>query len=162
MQYEHMFAYTTGMFEEVKPAGTAAPALPASLTALATAVTQYCADPGSSTGEQLGVELPALRHVIDELELAFATRAAAFAATDAYELQGSLSPAEWVRHHCHMSAAAAGSAVCAGQRLAAIPETEQALHAGEIGFPHLAMLASTERAVSAARGAAAFDERPLV
>ena len=95
-----MFVYTTGMFEEVKPAGTAPPALPASLTALATAVTQYCADAGcAGDGQQLSIELPALRHVIDELELAFATRAAAFAATDAYELQGSLSPAEWVRHH---------------------------------------------------------------
>ena len=88
------------MCEDVKPAGTAAPPLPASLTALATAVTQYCADAGcAGDGQQLSVELPALRHVIDELELGFAKQAAAFAATDEYELQGSLSPAEWVRHH---------------------------------------------------------------
>ncbi|HEX6538037.1 MAG TPA: DUF222 domain-containing protein [Candidatus Dormibacteraeota bacterium] len=113
-------------------------------------------------GEGLGVELQALRRVIDGLELAFARQSAAFAATDEYELQGSLGPSEWLRHHCRMSGAAAASAVCAGQRLHAIPETEQALHAGEIGFSHLAMVASTERAVTAARGAAAFDERPLL
>ena len=157
-----MFVYDTGMFE-VAPGIAASPALPAALTALASASAAYCALPDFSTeGEQLGLELQALRHVIDELELAFAKQAGFFADTNQDGLAGSLGPAEWIRNNCRMSAAATSSSVCAGQRLARIPETEQALHAGEIGFPHLAMLASTERAVSVARGAPAFDERQLL
>jgi hypothetical protein len=173
------------MYEEVKPGGAAVPppqqqregaeppapaedaqpprTLPAALTALSAAVAQYCAQPGAAgDGEQLGVELQALRHLIDQLELSFAKQAAAFAATDEYELAGSLSPADWLRHHCRMSSAAAGSSLCTGMRIIQLPASEAALQAGEIGFPHLALLAATERAVSACGDAPGFDEAALL
>jgi hypothetical protein len=54
-----------------------------------------------------------LRHGIDVLELGFATRATTFAATDEYDAQGSVTPIDWIRHHCHMSGHAAARAVAA-------------------------------------------------
>ncbi|MGA8634878.1 MAG: hypothetical protein WB805_08495, partial [Candidatus Dormiibacterota bacterium] len=55
------------------------------------------------TPTELGDHLIRLRHGIDLLELGFAAEAAVFAATDEYDAQGSVSPIDWIRHHCHLS-----------------------------------------------------------
>ncbi|MGH7687131.1 MAG: DUF222 domain-containing protein, partial [Candidatus Dormibacteria bacterium] len=147
------------MYEEVD-GPTASPPL----IALRDAVARYCAElQPSADGEQVRGELQVTRWMINQLELGFAKHAAALAGMKESEFCGALSAVAWIRHTCHMSGAAASSAVCAGERLSAIPETERAMEAGEIGFSHLAMLASAERAADAATGdAAAFDERPLL
>jgi hypothetical protein len=102
----------------------------------------------SMTPEQLGEHLIKFRHGIDLLELEFAADAAVFATTDEYDAQGSVSPIDWIRHHCHMSGPAAGRSLNAGEQIERLPETVAALQSGGIGFPHFTLMASTARAVS--------------
>ncbi len=109
------------------------------------------------TATELGDFLVRLRHGIDLLELGFATGAATFATTDEYEAQGSVTPIDWIRHHCRMSAHAAARSVAAGEQLGRLPATVAALDAGEIGFAHFSLLAGVARAVSATPGSGTVD-----
>jgi hypothetical protein len=97
------------------------------------------------TAAELGEHLVRLRHGIDLLELGFATGAASFAATDEYDAQGSVSPIDWIRHHCHMSSHAAARAVAAGEQVGRLPGSVAALDAGKIGFAHFSLLAGVAR-----------------
>jgi hypothetical protein len=101
------------------------------------------------TASELGEHLVRLRHGMDRLELHFAMGAAVFAATDEYEVQGSVSPIDWIRHHCQMSGHAAARAVAAGEQLHRLPGGVAAVEAGEIGFAHFSLLASVARCCSA-------------
>src|SRR5579863_3283072 len=101
------------------------------------------------TPAELGDHLVRLRQGIDLLELGFAAEAAVFAATDEYDAQGSVSPIDWIRHHCHLSRQAAARAVAAGEQIHRLPASVAALEAGEIGFAHFSLLAGTARALSA-------------
>ena len=101
------------------------------------------------TPTELGDHLIRLRQGIDLLELGFAAEAAVFAATDEYDAQGSVSPIDWIRHHCHLSRQAAARAVAAGEQVHRLPASVAALEAGEIGFAHFSLLAGTARALSA-------------
>jgi hypothetical protein len=129
------------------------------------------------TSAELVDHLVRLRHGIDLLELGFACEAATFAATDEYAAQGSVTPIDWIRHHCHMSGHAAARAVAAGEQVHRLPASVAALDAGDIGFAHFSLLAGTARALSAKPVAAdgkpavpgaaplspiAFDERSLL
>ena len=129
------------------------------LDRLLEAVDRFRATRVELTPLELGERLTRLRHGIDLLELAFARDAAAFAATDEYETQGSTSPVDWVRHRCAMSVNAAARAIATGEAAERLPASVAALEAGRIGFAHLALLAGTERA---ATGGGVFDERPLL
>jgi len=95
------------------------------------------------TPAELGDHLIRLRHGIDLLELGFASDAAVFAATDEYDAQGSVTPIDWIRHHCHMSGQAAARAVAAGEQIHRLPASVAALEAGDIGFAHFSLLAGT-------------------
>src|SRR5580704_13721723 len=101
------------------------------------------------TPTELGDHLIRLRQGIDLLELGFAAEAAVFAASDEYDAQGSVSPIDWIRHHCHLSRQAAARAVAAGEQVHRLPASVAALEAGEIGFAHFSLLAGTARALSA-------------
>jgi hypothetical protein len=109
------------------------------------------------TPAELGDFLIRLRHGIDVLELGFATGAAAFAATDEYEAQGSVTAIDWIRHHCRMSANAAARSVAAGEQMGRLPASVTALDAGEIGFAHFSLLASVAGAVGARPGRGTAD-----
>ena len=109
------------------------------------------------TATELGDFLVRLRHGIDLLELGFATGAATFATTDEYDAQGSVTPIDWIRHHCRMSAHAAARSVAAGEQIGRLPATVAALDAGEIGFAHFSLLAGVARAVSATPGSGTLD-----
>lgn len=112
--------------------------------------------------EQRAGDLKLLRHCIDNLELSFAHMAADFAATEEFELYGSVSAADWVRHNCKMSGVAAGAAIRVGEQMPSLPESVAAVRDGEIGYAHLSLLARTSAAVKEPGGADAFDERPLL
>ncbi|HEX4864298.1 MAG TPA: DUF222 domain-containing protein [Acidimicrobiales bacterium] len=125
------------------------------------------------TPTELGDHLVRLRHGIDVLELGFASRASTFADTDEYESQGSVTPIDWIRHHCQMSGHAAARAVAAGEQVRRLPASVAALDAGDIGFAHFSLLAGVARTVSAGSSAAladdatgvssaTFDEGPLL
>jgi hypothetical protein len=97
------------------------------------------------------------RFVIDMQEIAFAREAAEFAASDAWDEDGSVSANDWLRFNCHMNAGAAANAIAVGELLERLPESHQAVVDGEIGFAHLATMARTAEALQER-----FDERVLV
>jgi hypothetical protein len=100
------------------------------------------------TPSQLGEYLIQLRHGNDRLELGFARAAAAFATTEEYEAQGSVSPIDWVRHQCAMSGNAAARSIATGEQAERLPASVAALEAGRIGFAHMSLLAGTARALT--------------
>jgi Domain of unknown function (DUF222) len=97
------------------------------------------------------------RRLIDLQEIAFAREAAEFAASDAWDEDGSVSAIDWMRFNCHMNAGAAANAIAVGERLEQLPESHQAVVDGEIGFAHLATMARTAEALDDR-----FDESVLV
>ena len=60
----------------------------------------------SSPNDLLRERLFQRRRVIDLQEIAFAREAAEFAASDAWDEDGSVSAVDWLRFHCHMNAGA--------------------------------------------------------
>jgi hypothetical protein len=97
------------------------------------------------------------RLVIDLQEVAFAREAAEFAASDAWDEDGSVSAGDWMRFNCHMTAGAAANAIAVGESLERLPESHQAVVDGEIGFAHLAVMARTAEALGER-----FNEKLLV
>ncbi len=87
--------------------------------------------------------------------------AAAFATTDEYDQQGSVSPIDWIRHQCHIGGGAAADRVAVGQLASALPESVHATVDGEIGFAHLALIARTAAAVAGSAGTT-LDEALLL
>jgi len=130
---------------------------------LATAVDKFRAGPGPERHPiEVGNDLRHLRHLIDLLEMDFAQRAAAWASTDQYEREGSASPADWIRHECHLPRTAADASIAAGEQRGNLAESERAVEAGRIGFAHFALMAKTARALSESPTAAPFAEAPLL
>src|SRR5487761_368605 len=97
------------------------------------------------------------RRLIDLQEIAFARDAAEFAASNAWDEDGSVSAVDWLRFNCHMNAGAAANAIAVGESLERMPESHQAVVDGEIGFAHLATMARTAEALEDR-----FDEKILV
>src|SRR3984893_5572076 len=97
------------------------------------------------------------RRVIDLQEGAFAREAAALAASDAWDEDGSVTAVDWLRFNCNMNAGAAANAIAVGEMLERLPESHQAVVDGEIGFAHLATMARTAEALDDR-----FDEKVLV
>src|SRR5580692_3785093 len=119
------------------------------LEALLGGIQRFITTPGPElTPNELGKHLIRLRHGIDLLELDFASSAATFAGTDEYENQGSVSPYDWIRHNCHMTAQSASRAVTAGEQFGRLLGSAAALDAGEIGYAHFSLLAGVARALS--------------
>ena len=96
------------------------------------------------------------RHVIDLMELSFAQEAAEFAATDAYDEDGFISPIDWIRINCHMTSNAAADRVAVGQH-SELEQTVEAMAYGQVGFAHLTVMARTANAVGSA-----FNETALL
>src|SRR5487761_520605 len=97
------------------------------------------------------------RRVIDLQEIAFARDAAEFAASNAWDEDGSVSAIDWLRFNCHMNAGAAANAIAVGESLERLPESHQAVVDCEIWFAHLAVIARTADALEDR-----FDENVLV
>jgi hypothetical protein len=139
-----------------------APVAPETARLLA-AVERYCECPPPATGPERAARLAHSRHAIDLLELKFSQDSAAFAATDEYEEQGAVSTIQWIRLHCHMGGGAAADRLAVGEQLNQLPESGQAMVAGDIGFAHLALIARTATAIADAEGPAKpFDENRLL
>ncbi|HEV2027170.1 MAG TPA: DUF222 domain-containing protein, partial [Candidatus Dormibacteraeota bacterium] len=89
--------------------------------------------------------------------LSLARDAAEFAATDAWDEDGSGSAIDWMRFNCHLTSTAAADLIAVGKNLGRIPESAQAVSNGEIGFAHAKAMARTAAAIGAK-----FDEAPLL
>ena len=99
---------------------------------------------------------------ISLMQLMFAKEAAEFAATSQYELDGSVSPIDWIRIHCHMTGPQAANYVAAGEHFDSLPQTTFALAAGAVGFGHLVVMARTADALATSPTARAFNEERLL
>jgi len=113
-------------------------------------------------GAELADDLVRLRRACDLLELEFADRAAAFAATDEYDQQGYLNPTHWMRYECRMGYQAALNATAVGEQAPVLPQSTEAMREGRIGFAHLALMASTAESVRQSPTGGAFDETRLL
>jgi len=92
------------------------------------------------------------------MQLMFLARdAAEFAASDAWEEDGSASAIDWMRFNCHMTSNTAGDLIAVGKNLERMPESDQAVLEGEIGYAHVKAMARTANAVRTK-----FDEAPLL
>lgn len=120
---------------------------------------QRFADSQLPVGSELSSDLVTVRHAIDLIELKFSQMAAAFAATDEYDTQGSVSPLHWIRHNCHMTAGAAGDRLAVGEQLANLPESVETMDQGAIGFAHLALITRTATAVAESESGKPFNRR---
>ena len=109
------------------------------------------------SGSALALRLIGLRRQIDLLELEFSRVAAAYAETDHWDEEGSLSPIDWIRFNCRMTHHAVADRVAVGERLGGLAESAQSVRSGEIGFAHLTVMARTANAVGER-----FDEAALL
>src|SRR4029077_20875461 len=91
-----------------------------------------------------------------------AKEAADFAASDEYDKQGSVSPIDWLRIHCHLTGPQAANYVAAGEHSDDMPQTVEAVVEGEVGFGHLVVMARTADALAASPTARRFDEARLL
>jgi hypothetical protein len=132
------------------------------IAGLAAAIDRFCATEPPDAPEAIGWELVHLRHQTDRLELTFSSMAAAFASTDEYDVQGSVSPIHWIRHHCHMGSGNAADRVAVGELATSVPKSIEATEEGRIGFAHLALIARTAAAVADQDGQSRLDETPLL
>jgi hypothetical protein len=99
---------------------------------------------------------------ISLMQLMFAKEAAEFAATNEYEVDGSVSPIDWIRIHCHLTGPQAANFVAAGEHFDSLPETMVAMAEGKVGFGHMVVMARTADALAASHTARVFDEQRLL
>lgn len=125
-------------------------------------IERFCSVPVRQGGHEVAADMVELQRGMDLLTLKFSQMAAAFAATSAYEEQGSVSPISWIRLNCHMGGGAAADRVAVGEQLPKLPKASEAMAAGAIGFPHLALMARTAAALDESGTAKPFDERHLL
>ncbi len=98
---------------------------------------------GVRPGEVVREELVGWRRLIDRMELEFAGMVTELAAGGEDEWRGHTSPTGWVTEECHLTGTAAWNALVVGEQAARMPESTQALVAGEIGYAHLTLMART-------------------
>jgi Domain of unknown function (DUF222)/HNH endonuclease len=125
-------------------------------------IERFCAEAPRQSVEELGADLIELRRGMNVLELKFSRMSAEFAATDQYDVEGCLSPIHWIRVNCHMTSGAAADRVAVGDHVSNVPASAEAMAAGEIGFPHLALIAREASAVAESRATTTFDETRLL
>jgi hypothetical protein len=109
------------------------------------------------TNEERRERLRQKAHVIDLQILSFAQEAAEFAATDAWDEDGSACAIDWIRFNCHLTSTVAADRIAVGEAMNRLPESVQATLSGEIGFTHLKEMVRTADAVGSK-----FDEAALL
>jgi hypothetical protein len=125
-------------------------------------IERFCAEPPHQSGEDLGADLIELRRGMNVLELKFSRMSAEFATTDQYDAEGCLSPIHWIRVNCYMTSGAAADRVAVGEQVANVPASAEAMAGGEIGFPHLALIAREASALAESGATRPFDETRLL
>src|SRR6202171_6815588 len=107
--------------------------------------------------DELAEELRHEYHVRDLRDLYIARLAAEFATREKYDDDGFISPIDWIRFNCHVTSGAAAHSIALGEALNRMPQSTEAVAAGEIGFAHLTVMARTAEALGDR-----FDEKALI
>lgn len=129
---------------------------------LVASIERFCAAPVRLSGSELADDLRELARGRNLLDLKFSEMAASFSRTDHYDVEGSYSPIHWIRVNCHMTSATAADRVIVGEQVGAVPASVAATESGEIGFPHLALIAREAAAVAESGRTQPFDEARLL
>ena len=129
---------------------------------LEAAADRFTKQPVPVEGPALATYLMRVQRVSDRLAVKVSLAASAFADTDEYDNQGSVSPIHWIRVNCHMTGGAAADRIAVGDQLQKVPESHQSLVEGEIGFAHLAHIARTAVAIEETGTNKPFDETRLL
>src|SRR5882762_10977875 len=95
--------------------------------------------------------------VRDQQSLFIARCAAEMAKREQHDDDGGVSPIDWLRVNGHMTSGAAANSVAVGEAVGRMPESMEALAAGEIGFAHLTVMARTAEDLGER-----FDESVLI
>jgi hypothetical protein len=106
--------------------------------------------------------LARLTTLLNTVELARAAQVAAYDASKEWEQAGYHSAVHYLRSACNLTGAAAVAARSVGRQASRLRQSAAAMRQGEIGFAHLALMASTAETLAEAQPAVAFDERPLL
>jgi hypothetical protein len=109
--------------------------------------------PATASLDELTAEMVQMRREIDQCELEFSRLAAAVAEIDCWD-EESDTAINWITFNCKMTRNVAADCVAVGEQLSRMPESIQAMHAGEIGFAHMPVMARTAKAVGNV-----FDEK---
>jgi hypothetical protein len=95
--------------------------------------------------------------VRDQHNLFLARVAAEMVKRNKYDDDGFVSAIDWMRFNGHMTAGAAANGVAVGESLQRMPESVDAMAAGEIGYAHLTVMARTAEDLGDR-----FDETALI
>jgi hypothetical protein len=101
---------------------------------------------GGVTLAELEREMCQVQREIDEARLYFSRLAAAVAERDCWDDQSDTA-INFISLTFHVTRNDASDAIAVGEQLSRIPESIQAMRAGEIGFAHLPVMARTAKAV---------------
>src|SRR5207245_9350871 len=92
------------------------------------------------TADDVALELRETERLVDLLQLKAARLAAALAETRLWDDAGFNNPGDWMRFHCHLTNNVAWVRIALGKRLGQMPESDQALYDGHIGYAHLRVM----------------------
>jgi hypothetical protein len=106
---------------------------------------------------EIAEELRREYHARDLRDLYIARLAAEFATREKYDDDGFVSPIDWIRFNCRVTSGAAANSIAVGESLNRLPQSTQAVVAGEIGFAHMTVMARTAEALGDR-----FDEKTLI
>ena len=134
----------------------------AAVKTIVASIERFCSEPPRVSGPEVAADLTELARGRNLLEVKFSEMASAFARTDQYDAEGSYSPIHWIRLNCHMTAGAAADRVAVGEQMAAVPDSLDAMAAGEIGFSHVALIAREAEAAAESGSTTPFEERRLL
>src|SRR5260370_31554340 len=109
------------------------------------------------TDDEVAREMIETAHLIGILQLKASRLAAELSATGLWEREGYNNAGDWMRFNCHVTNTVAWDRVVVGEVVDRLPESEQAVYDGEIGYAHLKVMARTADAVGSA-----FDESNLL
>jgi hypothetical protein len=109
------------------------------------------------TDDQVARELIETEHLIGLLQLKASRLAAELSATDVWDREGYNNAGDWMRFKCHVTNTVAWDRILVGETVGRLPESEQAVYDGEIGYAHLKVIARTADTVGKA-----FDESKLL
>jgi hypothetical protein len=112
--------------------------------------------PATASLDEITAKMVRLRRHIDELELDFSRLAAAAAQIGCWD-EESDTAINWITFNCKMTRNLAADCVAVGEQMSRMPQSIQAMHAGDIGFAHMPVMARTAKAVGAV-----FDEKVLL
>ncbi len=102
-----------------------------------------CEDLNSVSAEAMGDDQIALQRIGNRVQAEGLRRLRRFDSGQGYAESGALSARAWLRWQLNLTANAASERVAISRKLAALPQTEQALADGDISYRHVALIAET-------------------